>query len=33
MNLSLSTRGKDELIQHKELAFEVLYDLIEYPND
>ncbi|CAD8057801.1 unnamed protein product [Paramecium sonneborni] len=33
MNLSLSTRGKDELIQHKELAFDVLYDLIEYPND
>lgn len=33
MNLSLSSRGKDELTQHKELAFEVLYELIDYPND
>lgn len=33
MNLSLSSRGKDALSLNKELAFEVLFDLIEYPND
>jgi hypothetical protein len=33
MNLSLSSRGKDELTANKELAFEVLFELIEYPND
>ncbi|CAD8146486.1 unnamed protein product [Paramecium octaurelia] len=33
MNLSLSTRGRDALSMNKELAFEVLFELIEYPND
>ncbi|CAD8145284.1 unnamed protein product [Paramecium octaurelia] len=33
MNLSLSSRGRDALSIHKELAFEVLFELIEYPND
>ena len=33
MNLSLSSRGKDALANNKELAFEVLFKLIEFPND
>jgi len=33
MNLSLSSRGKDALSFNKDLAFEVLFSLIEYPND
>ncbi|CAK69788.1 unnamed protein product (macronuclear) [Paramecium tetraurelia] len=33
MNLSLSSRGRDALSMNKELAFEVLFELIEYPND
>ncbi|CAD8158225.1 unnamed protein product [Paramecium octaurelia] len=33
MNLSLSSRGRDSLSINKELAFEVLFELIEYPND
>ncbi|CAD8153513.1 unnamed protein product [Paramecium pentaurelia] len=33
MNLSLSPRGRDSLSINKELAFEVLFELIEYPND
>ncbi|CAD8159029.1 unnamed protein product [Paramecium pentaurelia] len=33
MNLSLSSRGRDALSIYKELAFEVLFELIEYPND
>ncbi|CAK69018.1 unnamed protein product (macronuclear) [Paramecium tetraurelia] len=33
MNLSLSSRGRDALSMNKKLAFEVLFELIEYPND
>ncbi|CAD8159896.1 unnamed protein product [Paramecium pentaurelia] len=33
MNLSLSSRGRDALSMNKELAFEVLFELIEFPND